>query len=110
MKTPLLLSLAAALIVLVGCSRHDDEVNVSHSAPYGRSVVYSCDNGMDFVADFSGEHLTLSIADGPIVNLKQQSAASGLFYSNSSYEFRGKGDSAVLRTRDKHPTNCAAML
>lgn len=78
-------------------------------APVTRSAIYSCDDGTDFVADFRGEQVTLSIASGPTVILPQKRAASGIWYGNSAYDLRGKGLDAVFRAPKRQAANCRAL-
>jgi membrane-bound inhibitor of C-type lysozyme len=80
-----------------------------YNTPVTRSAIYSCDDGTDFIADFRGEMVTLSIASGPSVTLPQKRAASGLWYGNGSYDLRGKGLNAVFRAPKRQAANCRAL-
>lgn len=101
----------AVAALLTGCAQSDGKsVDITGGpSSYARSVVYSCDDGTDFVADFAGDTATLSIASGPTVVLKQKQVASGISYSNGSYEFRRKGKSALLRQAGRRAANCAGL-
>lgn len=100
--------LAAALLV-VGCSQADDTVALTTGSSAYRSAIYSCDDGTDFVADFAGSRVTLSIASGPTVVLTQKRAASGIWYGNNAYDLRGKGTNAVFRAPGRQAANCMSL-
>ena len=112
---------AASLFLLSGCAGSGDDTaalsgGASGGGSFARSTIYSCEDGSDFIADFSGGAVTLSIASASvssgstIVTLKQQRAASGVLYSAGGYEFRGKGNSASLRMPGHKAANCAGMM
>lgn len=96
-------------ILLSACATSHYHANSKHDTPVTRSAIYSCDDGTDFIADFRGEQVTLSIASGPTVVLPQKRAASGIWYGNGVYDLRGKGMDAVYRAPKRQAANCRAL-
>jgi membrane-bound inhibitor of C-type lysozyme len=103
-----IMSLGAGLL-LTACAMPHDHADSKNDTPVTRSAIYSCDDGTDFIADFRGEQVTLSIASGPTVTLPQMRAASGIWYANNAYELRGKGLNAVFRAPKRQAANCRAL-
>ncbi|QLF70187.1 MliC family protein [Peteryoungia desertarenae] len=73
-----------------------------------RPVLFSCDNGITLSVLFAKDHADVTLADGTVVSLPQQIAASGYWYSNGRYELRGKGDEAKFAIGRMAPSTCKA--
>jgi membrane-bound inhibitor of C-type lysozyme len=98
-----------AALFLTGYVVSTGQAHAADKSYKTRSAIYSCDDGTDFIANFSGELVTLTIASGPIVILPQKKAASGIWYSNGMYDLRGKGLNAVFRAPKRQAANCLAL-
>ena len=74
-------------------------------------AVYLCSNGEKLTVDFDNPRnmATVRNSNGLAVDLHQQTSASGIWYTTSGYELRGKGNEATWTASDRAKTNCRAI-
>lgn len=85
----------------------------SQSAQDDRPIVrYRCDDGIRLVARFDPDNDTVMVRrDGQrLATLRQQRAASGIWYRGNGYELRGKGRDMTWTARAAAPLSCRAMM
>jgi membrane-bound inhibitor of C-type lysozyme len=70
-----------------------------------RRVVFMCEGGESITIDFADDAATL-IVGGSRLQLAQQPAASGIRYSGSGHELRGKGPDMVWTDSDGTAHHC----
>ncbi len=88
--------------------RHDEDVHASPPAVPGRTgttYVYQCNDGLRFTARIEGEKAWLFLPSGTI-SLPHVEAASGAKYSDGSFTFWTKGESAMLEGGNQPRTEC----
>lgn len=74
-------------------------------------AVYLCNDGERLSVDFDNarQMATVRMAGGQAVDLRQQRAADGLWYTASGYELRGEGAMATWTAESREPTTCRAV-
>lgn len=74
-------------------------------------AVYLCNNGERLTADFDNARrmATIRQSSGQAVDLRQQQAAEGIWYTASGYELRGRGVMADWTADGREPTTCRAV-
>lgn len=74
-------------------------------------AVYLCNNGDRLTVDFDNarQMATVRQANGQAVDLRQQRASDGLWYTASGYELRGEGAMATWTAESREPTTCRAV-
>lgn len=70
---------------------------------------YVCEDGSKFTVRFEPEAAIVTLENGTELNLPQQRAASGMWYSSGTHELRGKGDEATWGIGRRVPTQCKAV-
>lgn len=75
-------------------------------------VLYQCDQGLDEIEmRFFPQHgVAVLVLNGVTHELQEQRAASGIWYSNGLYTFRGKGNDGWLEIGRRAPINCQAKV
>lgn len=73
-------------------------------------AIYLCSNGEKLTVDFDNPRkmATVRNSNGLAVDLHQQTAASGIWYTTGGHELRGKGNEATWKSGDRPQTNCRA--
>lgn len=73
-------------------------------------TAYVCANGQNLsvVFDNPREMATVRAGNGEAVDLRQERAASGIWYKTDGYELRGKGRDAVWISPERGETTCVA--
>ena len=74
-------------------------------------AVYLCNNGERLSVDFDNARrmATVRQASGQAVDLRQQQAGEGIWYTASGYELRGEGAMANWTAENREPTTCRAV-
>lgn len=74
-------------------------------------AVYLCNNGERLSVDFDNarQMATVRMASGKAVDLRQQRAGDGIWYTASGYELRGEGAMATWTAENLEPTTCRAV-
>ncbi len=74
-------------------------------------AVYLCNNGERLSVDFDNarQMATVRQVSGKAVDLRQQRAADGIWYTASGYELRGEGAMATWTAENLEPTTCRAV-
>lgn len=74
-------------------------------------AVYLCNDGERLSVDFDNarQMATVRMAAGQAVDLRQQRAAEGLWYTASGYELRGEGAMATWTAESREATTCRAV-
>lgn len=72
---------------------------------------YTCLNGERLSVTFDNprEMATVRMIDGTAIDLRQERAASGLWYRADRYELRGEGAEATWTAPEREPTTCRAI-
>ena len=74
-------------------------------------AVYLCNNGERLSVDFDNarQMATVRQVSGKAVDLRQQRAGDGIWYTASGYELRGEGAMATRTAENLEPTTCRAV-
>lgn len=74
-------------------------------------AVYLCNNGERLSVDFDNARrmATVRQASGQAVDLRQQQAGEGIWYTASGYELRGEGAMATWTAENRETTTCRAV-
>ncbi|MFN4296581.1 MAG: MliC family protein [Brevundimonas sp.] len=74
-------------------------------------AVYLCNNGERLSVDFDNARrmATVRQASGQAVDLRQQQAGEGIWYTASGYELRGEGAMATWTAENREATTCRAV-
>ena len=72
---------------------------------------YACLNGERLSVTFDNprQMATVRMIDGTAIDLRQERAASGIWYRADRYELRGRGAEATWTAPDRDPTSCRAL-
>lgn len=70
---------------------------------------YVCEDGSTLSVRFEPEAAIVTLENGTELNLPQQRAASGMWYSSGTHELRGKGDEATWGIGRRVPVQCKAV-
>lgn len=74
-------------------------------------TIYLCNNGERLTVDFDNARrmATIRQSSGQAVDLRQQQAPEGIWYTASGYELRGQGTMADWTADGREPTTCRAV-
>jgi len=74
-------------------------------------AVYLCDDGERLSVDFDNRRgmATVRTSLGEAIDLRQERAASGIWYLSSSHELRGQGVEATWTAEGRPATACRAV-
>jgi membrane-bound inhibitor of C-type lysozyme len=74
-------------------------------------AVYLCENGERLSVDFDNPRGMATVRNslGEAVDLRQERAASGIWYLASGHELRGQGTEATWTADGREPTACRAV-
>lgn len=74
-------------------------------------AVYLCNNGERLTVDFDNARrmATVRQSSGQAVDLRQQQAPEGIWYTASGYELRGQGSTADWNADGRETTTCRAV-
>lgn len=102
--------LLLAMVGLAGCAGQAEQESVAVAASEAREVAFGCDNGESVSVRFFPEQgVAVLQRHGTNIELNQQPAASGFWYSNGPNSIRGQGDRLTLEIGRMMPIQCQAQ-
>jgi hypothetical protein len=72
----------------------------------GRTVSFDCGDGQRITVTFAGDLAKLTDPQGRVHELRQQPAASGIWYAGDGHSFRGKGPDMTWGAQRTPPRAC----
>lgn len=85
---------------------------LSASADEPNIVIYQCEQGIGEIEMhfYPTQEFSLLMLDGISHKLTEERAASGFWYTNGKYTFRGKGQTGWLEIGRRAPIDCRTFL